>query len=330
MDNIMAINEAAEKWGVSARRINELILKGQIKGARKIGVAWVIPAESEKPADNRIKSGKYIKDKPPTHPHSAAPADLSGAFQKMMSAPDIFFQFLDLFPYTIEIFAPDGTAVYANRMGYEEMNIADPSQHIGKYNILKDPVVLDVLGQRKIVERAFQGERINSENVRVPYEDTAERYEPKDRSFNKILYYNISCFPIWDEYQQLAYIAMVFITMRTYTGRLEMTRAQEYMDNNWYDSFDRVKIAAAANVSPYHFSRMFKQFAGTPPQDYYVQVKVEKIKEKLCDPNLTVTQAFAECGVDSKGKYLQHFKKIAGMTPIEYRNRNMPQKQQNK
>jgi adenosylcobinamide amidohydrolase/AraC-like DNA-binding protein len=239
------------------------------------------------------------------------------------SLNDLSFQFLDLFPYMIEIFAPDGTAVFLNRAGCEDANISNASEIVGHYNILYDKVVFDALGHREIIERAFQGERITAYNVRVPHEDTAERYTKKNESFNKILYKNISCFPLWDDKQQIAYVVMVFITTRAYTGRQEMIKAQEYINENWFENFNREKIAEAIGISPYHFSRMFNQFSGMTPNDYYRQVKIGKIQEKLCDPNLTVAQAFAECGVDSKGKYHQYFKEITEMTPTEYRKKHM-------
>lgn len=40
-----------------------MCLKGKIKGAEKIGNMWMIPIEAEPPLDERIKSGKYIKEK---------------------------------------------------------------------------------------------------------------------------------------------------------------------------------------------------------------------------------------------------------------------------
>lgn len=61
MDGYMTIKETAEKWGIGARRINTLCSEGRIKGATKIGNMWVIPSVEEKPKDERIKSGKYIK-----------------------------------------------------------------------------------------------------------------------------------------------------------------------------------------------------------------------------------------------------------------------------
>ena len=63
MEGYMMLKEAAEKWGIGDRRINTLCLEGRIEGASKIGNLWVIPVDTPKPDDNRIKSGKYIKKK---------------------------------------------------------------------------------------------------------------------------------------------------------------------------------------------------------------------------------------------------------------------------
>lgn len=59
----MTLKEAAEKWGIGDRRINTLCLEGRIEGASKIGNLWVIPSDTPKPDDSRIKTGKYIKKK---------------------------------------------------------------------------------------------------------------------------------------------------------------------------------------------------------------------------------------------------------------------------
>ena len=53
--------EAAEKWGISHRRVNVLCNEGRITGAQRAGSRLIIPADAEKPADARIRSGKYIK-----------------------------------------------------------------------------------------------------------------------------------------------------------------------------------------------------------------------------------------------------------------------------
>ncbi len=52
----ISVKEAAEKWGISDRRVRILCADGKIPGAFQQGRAWKIPANAEKPADGRYKS----------------------------------------------------------------------------------------------------------------------------------------------------------------------------------------------------------------------------------------------------------------------------------
>ena len=54
--------EAANKWGISQRRVAVFCQNNRIEGAQRAGGTWIIPEEAEKPTDARIKSGKYIKN----------------------------------------------------------------------------------------------------------------------------------------------------------------------------------------------------------------------------------------------------------------------------
>ena len=58
----LSIKQTSEKWGISTRRIQILCTEERIPGAVKIGSYWAIPKNAEKPKDERIKTGKYIKD----------------------------------------------------------------------------------------------------------------------------------------------------------------------------------------------------------------------------------------------------------------------------
>ncbi|MBO5166073.1 MAG: DNA-binding protein [Lachnospiraceae bacterium] len=57
------ISQIAEKWGIKQRRIRTLCQEGRIPGGFKMGAYWSVPEDAEKPKDERIKSGKYIKAK---------------------------------------------------------------------------------------------------------------------------------------------------------------------------------------------------------------------------------------------------------------------------
>lgn len=57
----LSIKQTSEKWGVSTRRIQVLCSEDRIPGATKIGSYWAIPADAEKPKDERVKTGRYMK-----------------------------------------------------------------------------------------------------------------------------------------------------------------------------------------------------------------------------------------------------------------------------
>lgn len=61
MNGFITVKEATEKWNIGVRRVNTLCLEGRIPGVSKLGNVWAIPEDAEKPTDERIKSGKYIK-----------------------------------------------------------------------------------------------------------------------------------------------------------------------------------------------------------------------------------------------------------------------------
>ncbi|HEY8422013.1 MAG: helix-turn-helix domain-containing protein [Zhaonellaceae bacterium] len=54
----LTTKQAAEKWNISLRRVQVLCEQGRIKGAVRLGWAWAIPKDAEKPADLRMKKIK--------------------------------------------------------------------------------------------------------------------------------------------------------------------------------------------------------------------------------------------------------------------------------
>ena len=61
MTEMISIREAAERWKITERRVSTLCKDGKITGAKKSGNRWMIPADTQKPADRRIKTGVYRK-----------------------------------------------------------------------------------------------------------------------------------------------------------------------------------------------------------------------------------------------------------------------------
>lgn len=54
---MMSAKEASTLWGISTRRVTTLCSAGKIPGASKENGSWQIPANAEKPADARVRTG---------------------------------------------------------------------------------------------------------------------------------------------------------------------------------------------------------------------------------------------------------------------------------
>ena len=57
MATYISVKDAARKWGLSDRRVQILCSQNRIPGAFRLGNAWAIPANAEKPDDKRKKRG---------------------------------------------------------------------------------------------------------------------------------------------------------------------------------------------------------------------------------------------------------------------------------
>lgn len=62
MEKYITLSEASKRWGISDRRIRMLCAEGRIDGVTRFGRSWAIPENAQKPSDNRVKTGKYIKE----------------------------------------------------------------------------------------------------------------------------------------------------------------------------------------------------------------------------------------------------------------------------
>jgi AraC-like DNA-binding protein len=251
---------------------------------------------------------------------AAVQLSLMTSFQSAFKSNSLLFQMVDLFPMPVEVFLPDGTVVYGNRAALSLFNVSGLDQVVGIYNLLKDPVVNDLMGLREYVQRAFQGETISVSDIRVPLEDMAGRYDVKNEFPDIVsIYQDIFSFPLRDDDMGIQYIVNVFITKNLYYGRQEIVKAKDFIEAHWQEPIDISNMAQSVHLSRYHFIRLFKKHTGMTPYEYYQDVKVRKLKEKLRDKFLSVSEAFAACGLTYNGTYASMFKEKTGMTPSQFR-----------
>lgn len=57
-NEMMSVKDAAIKWDISIRRVQDLCKNGKVVGATRFGASWMIPSDAKKPVDRRYKSNK--------------------------------------------------------------------------------------------------------------------------------------------------------------------------------------------------------------------------------------------------------------------------------
>jgi AraC-like DNA-binding protein len=76
-----------------------------------------------------------------------------------------------------------------------------------------------------------------------------------------------------------------------------------------------------------NFRRVFKEYTGFSPAKYIQEVRIGKIKEALTNLPLPVKQIAFEAGYDNEDYFFTAFRRVTGMTPLEYRNFKQGKKQ---
>lgn len=99
-----------------------------------------------------------------------------------------------------------------------------------------------------------------------------------------------------------------------------IAEAIDYIRENFQSQPGLEEIAGNIHLSPYHFQRLFTDWAGVSPKKFLQYISVERAKEVLKDQRATVYDAAFEAGLSGTGRLHDLFISIEGMTPGEFRN----------
>jgi AraC family transcriptional regulator of adaptative response/methylated-DNA-[protein]-cysteine methyltransferase len=103
------------------------------------------------------------------------------------------------------------------------------------------------------------------------------------------------------------------------TDYQRIEKAIYYIRENFQQQPELDDVAKSVYLSPYHFQRIFKEWAGVSPKKFLQYISVEHAKN-LLKQNLSISDATYETGLSSPGRLHDLFITIEGMTPGEYKN----------
>ncbi|MGC4039086.1 MAG: methylated-DNA--[protein]-cysteine S-methyltransferase [Chitinophagaceae bacterium] len=99
-----------------------------------------------------------------------------------------------------------------------------------------------------------------------------------------------------------------------------ISEAIDYIRTNFKDQPDLDKVAEQIHLSPFHFQRLFTEWAGVSPKKFLQFISVEHAKNLLKEKQATLFDAAFETGLSGTGRLHDLFIKIEGMTPGEFKN----------
>ncbi len=83
------------------------------------------------------------------------------------------------------------------------------------------------------------------------------------------------------------------------------------------------ELSAGVYVTPQYLSRLFRRFLGCSAYEYLTTFRINKARELLVSaPRMEVQQIAGETGFSDASHFIAMFKKITGVTPLEFRRLN--------
>jgi len=96
-------------------------------------------------------------------------------------------------------------------------------------------------------------------------------------------------------------------------------RAKEYIMANYKKDISLDDVSKEVDISPYYFSKIFKEATGENFIEYLTNIRIEKAKELLNDTDMSMKEICVEVGYSNPNYFSRIFKKNVGVSPTEYK-----------
>ncbi len=99
-----------------------------------------------------------------------------------------------------------------------------------------------------------------------------------------------------------------------------VAEAIQYITTNFKHQPNLEEVAEKVHLSPFHFQRLFTDWAGTSPKRFLQYISLDYAKKILKENRATLFETAYETGLSSTGRLHDLFVNIEGMTPAEYKS----------
>lgn len=96
--------------------------------------------------------------------------------------------------------------------------------------------------------------------------------------------------------------------------------SKKYIQNHFDKDISLDDVSREVNISPYYFSKIFKEGTGANFIEYLTGIRIEKAKELLSTTEYSMKEICTMCGYSDPNYFSRSFKKNVGVTPTEYKS----------
>lgn len=115
--------------------------------------------------------------------------------------------------------------------------------------------------------------------------------------------------------------AFVIFTGQKQHGDEMIMKAQEYIESKIHEKISVETLSSKFAVGRRNFDRRFIKATGNTPVEYTQRAKIESAKKSFETTRKTIHEVMYEVGYSDTKAFREVFKKITGMSPLEYRGR---------
>ncbi len=102
---------------------------------------------------------------------------------------------------------------------------------------------------------------------------------------------------------------------RHYSSRIDINNAIDFLWENTSTDFSLETLCKVSNLSPYYFSRLFKESTGKTPYEYYMDLKINKAVDLFKSKKYSITEVSYMLGFSNHSHFTSVFKRKTGITP---------------
>jgi transcriptional regulator GlxA family with amidase domain len=112
----------------------------------------------------------------------------------------------------------------------------------------------------------------------------------------------------------------IFTSQKTHGDEM-VKKAQAYIESKPYEKLSVEHLSSMFSVSRRNFDRRFIKATGNTPFEYSQRVKIELAKKAFETSRKTIGEVMYEAGYSDEKAFREVFRKITGISPLEYRNK---------